>query len=130
MSDEIRVLYNARCPVCRAEIDHYAAHARARDLPIRFDDLNEADLARWGVSADQAARRLHVMKDDEIHSGVDAFVALWQGMPRWRPLAVLVGLPGIHALATLIYDRVLAPVLYRRHLARVARADCGPAGQP
>ena len=42
------VLYNARCPVCRAEIDHYAGYARARDLPVTFHDLNSRDLANWG----------------------------------------------------------------------------------
>jgi len=122
MSDEIRVLYNARCPVCRTEIDHYAAHTRARNLPIRFDDLNSADIADWGISADQAARRLHVFKDGEIYSGINGFLVLWQGMPRWRALATLVALPGVRGLATALYDRALAPALYRRHLARTAHA--------
>lgn len=128
MTDEIRVLYNAACPVCRAEIDHYAVYARKQGLPIRFDDLNDTDLDGWGIGADEAAQRLHLRKGGEILGGIDAFVELWRVMPRWRLLAATVGSPLVRQLAALVYDRVLAPALYRRHLARVARAGCDGTG--
>ncbi len=115
---DMRVLYNAECPVCRFEIDHYARRVTAQGLPVRFDDLNRADLGEWGVSADAAARRLHVLRDGQVISGIPAFLALWQAMPRYRWLAWVVGLPGVRGLATLIYDHVAAPVLYRWHLRR------------
>jgi len=118
----IRVLYNADCPVCRAEIDHYAAHAAARDLPIRFDDLNGPDITLWGVTPDAAARRLHVLHEGRVVAGVEAFRLLWDAMPRYRWLARVTGWPGVRQAATLIYDRVAAPYLYRAHLRRRARA--------
>jgi predicted DCC family thiol-disulfide oxidoreductase YuxK len=117
------VLYNATCPVCSFEIDHYAAYAHDRALPIRFDDLNDpARLAAWGIDADAAARRLHVLKDGRLLAGIPAFIVLWQEMPRYRWLARVVSLPGVHGLATLAYDRVLAPLIYRWHLRRLKRA--------
>ena len=120
-SSDLRVLYNAECPVCRAEIDHYAAHTAARDLPIRFDDLNGPDIALWGVSPDDAARRLHVLRDGRVFAGIDGFRLLWQAMPRYRWLARVSGWPGVRWAANLIYERIAAPALYRAHLRRSAR---------
>jgi predicted DCC family thiol-disulfide oxidoreductase YuxK len=118
---ETRVLYNADCPVCSFEINHYAAYAQNRALPLRFEDLNTAELADWGLTRDAAARRLYVLKEGRMLSGIPAFLALWSDMPRYRWLARLVGLPGIRHLAVLAYDYVLAPLIYRWHLRRQAR---------
>ncbi|MGD9293881.1 MAG: DUF393 domain-containing protein [Roseobacter sp.] len=116
------VLYNADCPVCSYEIDHYATYSRNNALPIRFDDLNDtASLSKWNLDGDAAARRLHVLKDGELLSGIPAFVALWQEMPRYRWLARTVRLPGVFHLACGLYDHALAPAIYRWHLARLRR---------
>lgn len=118
MGQNLHVLYNDRCPICRAEIEHYRAYTQAQDLSIRFEDLHEADLSRWGVDAAGAAKRLHVRHGDGVLSGVDAFIALWREMPRYRFLARVVALPGIRPLAGWVYNKVLAPWLYRRHVRR------------
>lgn len=119
--DNTRVLYNAACPVCSREIDHYAHLRDAQALQIGFDDLNDqAQLDAWGVSAEDAARRLHVRKNGQILSGIPAFVALWQDIPRYRWLARLVNLPGVHMIAVGVYERVLAPMLYRSHQRRIS----------
>ncbi len=115
---DTRVLYNAECPVCSFEINHYAAYTEKKALRIRFEDLNEDNLSDWGLSADDAARRLYVMKDGELTSGIPAFLILWQDMPRYRILARIVGLPGVRQAASLIYDYVLAPLIYRWHKRR------------
>ena len=117
-SDETRVLYNAECPVCSFEINHYAAYSSRMALPIRFEDLNTRDLDDWGLTADEAARRLYVMKDGALVSGIPAFLLLWQDMPRYRILARLIGLPGIRFIASVAYDHVLAPLIYRWHKRR------------
>jgi hypothetical protein len=50
---------------------------------------------------------------------VDAFLALWRVTPGFRWLAAIVGLPGVRQGAGAVYERVLAPLLYRRHLKRM-----------
>jgi predicted DCC family thiol-disulfide oxidoreductase YuxK len=125
----LRVLYNASCPVCRAEIEHYASVSLRQDLPLRFDDLNGPDLALWGIAPDQAARRLHVLQGGRVLSGLEAFRAIWAVLPRYRWLARVTGWPVIRPLASALYDRVLAPVLYRVHLRRIARADRQPSSR-
>lgn len=119
MNDETRVLYNETCPVCRFEIDGYARQVAQDGLPIRFETIAQA--ADWGLTPDQAARRLHVMYQGKVLAGIPAFVALWGQMPRWHWLARLVSLPLVLPFSCTVYDRVLAPVLYHAHLRRQAR---------
>ncbi|MEM9637243.1 MAG: DUF393 domain-containing protein [Pseudomonadota bacterium] len=118
------VLYNAACPICSREIEHYARVSAQGALPIHYDDLNDNEaLQGWGVTADDAARQLHVRKDGHLLTGVPAFVALWESLPRYRWLARLVQLPGVFQTATWIYDRLLAPRLYRQHIRRMSRRN-------
>lgn len=118
---DTKVLYNANCPVCNFEISHYETYADANGLPIRFDDLNSDALAWWDLTADQAARRLYVVHDGALTSGVPAFLVLWQQMPKYRWLARFVALPVLKQIATVVYDHILAPVIYRWHLRRLAK---------
>lgn len=115
------VLYNANCPVCNFEIRHYAQYAGSNDLPIRFDDLNSDARVQWGIDADTAARRLYVLHDGALTSGIPAFLVLWAQMPKYRWLARIVGLPGIRQVASAAYDFALAPAIYRWHLLRLRK---------
>jgi predicted DCC family thiol-disulfide oxidoreductase YuxK len=116
---ETSVLYNASCPVCNFEIQHYVQYAGRNGLPIRFDDLNSDARAAWGLDADTAARRLYVVHDGVLTSGIPAFLVLWAQMPRYRWLAKVVGLPGVRQMASALYNHVLAPAIYRWHLRRL-----------
>jgi predicted DCC family thiol-disulfide oxidoreductase YuxK len=115
------VLYNANCPVCNFEIGHYAQYADQNDLPIRFDDLNSDALAQWGLDADTAARRLYVLHEGALTSGIPAFLVLWAQMPKYKWLARIVGLPVVKQIASVVYDYVLAPLIYRWHLYRLRK---------
>ncbi len=115
------VLFNGDCPICSREIAGYKSYSDARALPIDFQELSTADMARWGLTRDMAARRLYVARDGRLYDGVAAFAVLWDQLPRFRLAARLVRLPVIRTLAAFIYDRVLAPVLYGMHKRRQAR---------
>jgi len=121
MTDETRVLYNEDCPVCRFEIGHYRKQALAEGAALRFEDLS--NVAAWGLTPDQAARRLHVMHQGRLVSGIPAFQLLWAKLPGWRWLARIMALPGLHQLACAGYDHLLAPLLYRMHLRRQRRSS-------
>jgi predicted DCC family thiol-disulfide oxidoreductase YuxK len=126
MTNTTKVLYNNDCPVCSFEIDHYASYAKRKGLPIVFHDLNGPDLAEWDLTEDQAARRLYVLHEGRLSSGIPAFLVLWRQMPRMRWLARIVGLRGIKQVASMIYDYALAPLIYRWHLRRKAKAELRP----
>jgi predicted DCC family thiol-disulfide oxidoreductase YuxK len=120
-TDDTAVLFNADCPVCNFEISHYADYAAKNGLPIRFDDLNSDALARWDLTADQAARRLYVVHQGALFSGIEGFLVLWRQMPKYHWLAKVVGLPVVKQIAAVVYDYVLAPLIYRWHLRRQAK---------
>jgi predicted DCC family thiol-disulfide oxidoreductase YuxK len=120
-TSDTRVLFNDQCPVCSFEINHYAAYAQRQGLAIAFDDLNGPERGAWGIDEDTAARRLYVLRDGELTSGIPAFLVLWREMPRYRWVARIVGLPGVRHGAGLVYDHMLAPLIYRWHLRRKAR---------
>ena len=111
MTDTLDVLYNASCPICRREVDHYAKLSARHDLPIGYHDLGEAELAAWGMTAKDAAQRLHVRKDGQIYGGIPAFIMLWREIPQMRWLARLASLPVLNWLAVKLYDHILAPLL-------------------
>ena len=118
---DTRVLFNGDCPVCNFEIRHYERYSNDGGLPIRFDDLNSDALASWELSEDEAARRLYVLHDGQVLSGMPAFRVLWQQMPRYRWLARVAGWPVIRPFTVFAYDKVAAPLIYRWHLRRQAR---------
>ncbi|MDO8883671.1 MAG: DUF393 domain-containing protein [Pseudotabrizicola sp.] len=118
------VLYNATCPVCTFEIQHYACYAGENCLPIRFDDLNSDARDLWGMDADAAARRRYVLREGKLASGIAAFPVLWAQMPRYRLLGRIVRLPGIRHIASLAFDHVLAPAIDRLHQHRQANRAC------
>lgn len=126
MAETTRVLYNADCPICNAEICHYKSYSETKGLKLGFDDLNTDALADWDVDADTAARYLHVVHQGQLYKGIPAFLVLWAEMPRYRWLARLVGLPGIRQLASLGYDHVLAALIYNRHLRRLKHGKVAP----
>ena len=124
----LTILYNDRCPICRAEIAHYRRLAERHGAPVRFDDLHRAPLADWGLDRDRAMRRLHALQGERMLDGVDAFLALWRALPGWRWLAAIVGLPGLRQITGLVYDRLLAPWLHARNQRRAAALRCEEGG--
>ncbi len=118
-----RVLYNDRCPICRAEIAHYRKRVEATGAPLRFEDLNSIDLSGWSLTPDQAKRRMHAaLPDGQIVSGIPAFAAIWRALPRMGWLAWLVERPLIRPVADILYNRVVAPWLYAKQIKREKRA--------
>lgn len=116
------ILYNGQCPICSTEIEHYRAQAETAGAPMRFTDLNDADLVQWGLSTEDAARRLHVRQPDgSIVSGLAAFIVLWRELPRLRWLARVASLPLVRPMAHWGYERVAAPLLFWMHQRRQAK---------
>ncbi|MEL7211658.1 MAG: DUF393 domain-containing protein [Pseudomonadota bacterium] len=121
MSDT-KVLYNGECPICSREIASYARYAEGNALPLRFEALQDSDLAQWGVTREDAAKRIHVLKDGKVYDGLEAFQILWAEMPRFAWLSRLTRVPVIRPIAAWIYDYILAPLLYGMHRRRQLRS--------
>lgn len=106
MQKMIQIYFDGKCGLCSKEIRYYqriapeglfAWYDIATDpTPLLPLDVNQAD----------ALRRLHA-KDSQnnIHIGVDAFIAIWRHLPGWRFLAAFVSVPGIRHCANFAYAR-------------------------
>jgi len=91
---EATVYFDGACPLCRAEIAHYAAQDGAAALCFR-DVAHSPGPLGPGLTREQAMARFHVRSaDGALLSGAAAFVAIWRLLPRWRWAARLAGLPG------------------------------------
>ena len=118
MTQDLTVIYNDSCPICAREVSAYRRYTEARGVPVTYLGLSSDRLATHGLTKRDAARRLHVVQDGQVISGVPAFALLWDRIPRLRWLAWLVRRPVIASLAALIYDHILAPALFAMHRRR------------
>lgn len=117
----LTVFYDGGCPVCSREIGHYRRMAGGDKLI--FVDISDPgfDPKRYGRTLEEFMTEMHAMDSSgSIYRGVDAFRALWQGLPvsLYGELGGVLGLPGIHLLARIGY-RIFARL--RRFLPRVGK---------
>ena len=101
----VTVYYDGKCGLCQKEISHYKKIAD--DGQFIWSDIahDATPLSLLGVSQMAALRRLHATDSNgRLHIGVDAFILIWQQLPRWRLLAILVGIPILRHIAATFYD--------------------------
>lgn len=120
--EKTHVLYNGNSVVCRFEIGHYIEYARVNGLGIAFHDINTANLSRWGMTLADAQSNFHVIQNDQIHKGVPAFLVVWKMMPKYQRLARFVEQPFMLKPTTVLFDRVIMPVLHKWAIARENKA--------
>ena len=102
----VTVYYDGKCGLCQKEISHYKKIAD--DGQFVWSDIahDATPLSLLGVSQMAALRRLHATDSNgRLHIGVDAFILIWQQLPRWHLLAILVGIPVLRQTAAIFYDR-------------------------
>ncbi len=108
-SAQLKVYYDAACPLCRRERQRYESWQKAAE-GVAWLDVNthhEHLLAR-GIVPREALLSLHVEDaNGDFHDGIDAYVLLMRRVPRLQPIAWLIGLPVIKPILTWIYQRMV-----------------------
>ena len=118
------IYYNDACPICDGEIAHYRKLTNAGDLTLSFHEIsNEAqDLAPYRLSTDDLKKRLYVIdQNGRLKGGAEAFVLIWQQIPKYRWAARLLAWKPVFWVADLVYDGLIAPCLFAWNLRRDAR---------
>ena len=116
MSPDLTVWYNTKCPVCNSGIawqrSRLVRAARAGVIEFRDITVEPDALSRFGVGVEDVRRRLHAVDaEGKLNVGVDCAVAIWLRTPGDVWLGRLLGLPVIHQIARIGYDR-FADLLY------------------
>ncbi|MBF8223644.1 thiol-disulfide oxidoreductase DCC family protein [Halomonas sp. 328] len=115
----LRVYYDGVCPGCRRDRARYERWAGETGRDVSWCDVTEHQqtLRAKGIDPQAALLSLHVEEaGGAIREGIDAYVLLMRRVPRLRPLAWLIGLPGLKPVLRFFYDRWV-----RRRLAREGR---------
>ena len=110
----IKVLFNDSCSICSKEINNY----KSLENKINWIDINDLEISTKisGKSHEDLLRRLHVIKDDKVYSGVSAFIIMWRNIPKYRWIANLVALPGVYQFSLFLYEVVALILFYKnRH---------------
>ncbi|RTR02448.1 thiol-disulfide oxidoreductase DCC family protein [Halomonas nitroreducens] len=122
MTDQatVKVYYDAACPICRRERRRYERLAGGAPGVAWIDvTRHAARLRERGIDPRDALRSLYV--EDErgrLCNGLDAYILLMRRVPVLRPLAWVIGLPGLKPLLAWGYRHWV-----RRRLARQGRLD-------
>tara|TARA_B100000686_G_scaffold31244_2_gene32144 strand:- start:20361 stop:20717 length:357 start_codon:yes stop_codon:yes gene_type:complete len=106
----MKVLYNEQCPVCSREIKHYKNLIKEE---IKWLDINNLKVSTKlsGKSHRELIRRIHVIKDGKVYSGLDAFILLWGKIPQYKLLSRLLSKPIIYHFSYMLYE-ALASLLF------------------
>jgi predicted DCC family thiol-disulfide oxidoreductase YuxK len=93
-AQELTVLYDCACPLCRREIGVY--RGLRTNTPVCFADVSDPAVPLPdGTTRAQLLARFHVRAGDgRLLSGAEAFLALWAALPGWRWLAAVGRIPG------------------------------------
>ncbi len=101
----MKVYFNNSCKICKAEIDLYK---KEKIDGIKWVDITNNNLAEKETSKNskELLRRLHVIEDEKVIGGAEAFLILWQKMPKYRFLYKFFKLPIIFHLFSFVYELV------------------------
>jgi len=104
--ERITVYYDGACPRCvrdRAQYERLAGEAGEGTCWVDITG-RDAELRALGIDPDTALRELHVRDGaGRVRRELDAYILLMARVPRLRPLAWLIGLPGLRTLLSRWY---------------------------
>ena len=109
----MKVYFNNSCKICKAEIDLYK---KERIKEINWIDITSNKLAEKETSRSdkQLLRRLHVVENDKVIEGAEAFLILWKKMPKYKFLYNFFKFPIIFNLFSIAYE-IVAFFLYLKN---------------
>lgn len=103
----LKVYYDGICPVCRRDRARFERWAGEAGRQVAWCDVTEHQetLRQKGIDPRAALLSLHVEEEGgHIEEGIDAYVLLMRRVPRLKPLAWLISLPGLKPLLRRWYD--------------------------
>ncbi len=129
----LTVYYDGLCHLCSREMQYY--YKQPGSGQIRFCDIMdpEFDAAAEGLDPKHVHQVMHVKtQQGELKTGPDAFIAIWEVLPRFASCAKLAKKPLPHLVMSIGYSlfATVRPYLPQRaercHLGRIRAAQKRP----
>ncbi len=114
--NKITEYYDGACPSCVRDRQNYEKIAADESEQLLWVDITDrdAELEQLGIDPQKALTELHLTTaDGQVLSELDAYIVLMARVPWLKPLAWLIGLPGIRPLLSRCYQRMVARRLRR-----------------
>ena len=120
----LSVFYDGRCGLYDREIAFYRRHA-AVDSVLWLDIWQqEAALLAAGLTQAQCLQKLHLLDEKrQLHTGVEAFILMWQTVPKLRGLAWLSRFAPFRGLLAFGYRLFLVWYKRQSHVQACLLAD-------
>ena len=115
-----KIFYNNQCSLCNIEINHYKKKCDTIKWIGIHDNLNSNK--EINKTQKQLIRRLHLMINNEIFVGVDAFIYIWSKIPSYKFLSKIVKLPIIYHIAIVLYE-IIAFFLYLKNYKQISKIN-------
>ena len=109
----MKVYFNNSCKICKAEIDLYK---KENIKEIDWIDITDNDLAERETlrNSKELLRRLHVIENEKVIEGAEAFLVLWKRIPKYKFLYKFFKTPIIFSLFSFGYE-IVAFFLYLKN---------------
>ena len=114
---QMKVFFNNSCKICKAEIDLYK---KEKIKEINWIDVSNNSAAKLETNKNEKEliRRLHVINKGTIYSGAEAFLLVWNKIPKYKFLYKFFRLPIIFQIFSVAYE-VIAFFLYLKNKKQI-----------
>ena len=109
----MKVYFNNSCKICRAEINLYK---KQNIKEIDWIDITNNSLAQKETSKNdkELLRRLHVIEENKVIEGAEAFLYVWKKIPKYKFLYTFFKLPIVYTIFKFGYE-IIAYFLYLKN---------------
>ena len=110
---KIKVFFNNSCYVCRKEINHYKNICKDN---FNWIDINNSETAKklTSKSLKELLRRIHVIENNRVISGAEAFLIIWKNIPRLNFLYKIFKIKPLFLIFFVMYE-VAALILFLKN---------------
>ena len=108
---KIKGFFNESCNICNTEINHYKKINKTIDWINVINNKNA--YIETKLTPKKLIRRIHIIKNNKLYKGLDAFIIIWNEIPRYRFLAKFTSIPIIYQISWLIYEFIALILFYK-----------------
>ena len=115
--EQMKVFFNNSCKICKAEIDLYK---KEKIKEINWIDISNNSTAKLETNKNdkELIRRLHVINEGTVYSGAEAFLLVWNKIPKYKFLYKFFKLPIIFQIFSVTYE-IIAFFLYLKNKKQI-----------